>query len=410
MRDIEYEVSVSLSRFDEIILECLTRESYGLLYGLGGCSIYFSNRFFLNKEIKYQNYSIEILDRIIAWTNLNMIPNDISLGVPISASCWLVDQFIKQDFLDQEEKINSSLIVDLISKSVPIQEVKNNNHDLFYGFIGRAIILIENDKEANQPHIDNIIETLKINMIKGKNGIYWNTPDPFYPSPVLEKTINLGIPHGSCGIILFLLKCCDVYNLHKELKPLLEGSISWLIDRLEKENNKLLYSYSSTPSGTGKLGWCYGDQAIALTLLRYYETFNCEKAKAKAYELIEQAASKPMEQTGVQFYPKYGYYDMRVCHGTSSVAYMWQKMYHITKDENIKALADKWINITLDNLEIFLPQLDKIAELEKDNEMIDTSMGFLNGLSGVGLALISFLNPKLSDWDKLLLLDRPGRE
>ena len=118
----------------------------------------------------------------------------------------------------------------------------------------------------------------------------------------------------------------------------------------------------------------------------------------------------PIEKTGVKYYPKYGYYDMCICHGTSSVAYMWQKMYNITKDENIKSLADKWLNITLENLEIFLPQLDKIAELEKDNEMIDTSMGFLNGLSGVGLALISFLDPKLSYWDKLLLLDRSGRE
>jgi hypothetical protein len=88
---------------------------------------------------------------------------------------------------------------------------------------------------------------------------------------------------------------------------------------------------------------------------------------------------------------------------------MWQKMYLITKDESIKLLADKWLNITLDNLEVFLSQLDKITELEKGNDMIDTSMGFLNGLSGVGLALISFLKPTLSDWDKLLLLDRPGR-
>ena len=88
---------------------------------------------------------------------------------------------------------------------------------------------------------------------------------------------------------------------------------------------------------------------------------------------------------------------------------MWLKMYHITKDENIKALADKWLAITLDNLEIFLSQYDKIAEHEKDNEKLDTSMGFLEGLSGVGLVLMAFLDPKHTDWDKLLLLDRPGR-
>jgi lantibiotic biosynthesis protein len=408
--DFILNINALLARIDAVIMRELKLEFCGLLYGLGGCSIYFSNRFIQKQDIKFHNYSIDILDSIIIRTNQSKIPDCVSIGVPISASCWIIDQYIKKDMLEEVERCNSQQIIDYIIASTTKDETQNNFHDLFYGFIGKAIILIENDSKANWGHIKKIVETLEINAIKDKDGIYWNTPDPFFLSPIFEKTVNFGVPHGSCGIILFLLKCCDVYNLQEELKPLLKGSIVWIINRLEKENNKLLYSYSTKPSGSGKLGWCYGDQAIAYTLLRYSETFNCEKAKAKAYELIEQAAAKPIEQTGVQYYPKYGYYDMRVCHGTSSVAYMWLKMYHITKDENIKTLADKWLNITLDNLDIFLPQLDKISELEKDNDKIDTSMGFLNGLSGVGLVLMSFLDPKLSDWDKLLLLDRPGRE
>ena len=406
---VSEEILMALGSVDKIITQKWKYEPHGLLSGRGGCSLYFMHRYLQTGSAEYTDLCLQIVEKEITFVNKNGLGNYLSIGIPSSSIAWSIDQLIKFDVLDESEKSASSEWVKSAIESTTEEEFTANCHDLFYGFIGKTIIVIEHDKELALPLVVRVLEALKKSAITIADKIHWQTPYPFHATKDYEKTINLGIPHGSCGILLFLLKCCDLYNLHEELKPLLKGSIDWLIDRLEKENNKLLYGYSSTPSGTGKLGWCYGDQAIAFTLLRYYETFNCERAKAKAYELIEQAAAKPMEQTGVQYYPKYGYYDMRICHGTSSVAYMWQKMYHITKDENIKALADKWINIMLDNLEIFLPQLDKIAELEKDNEMIDTSMGFLNGLSGVGLALIAFQNPKLSDWDKLLLLDRPGR-
>jgi lantibiotic biosynthesis protein len=397
-----------INEIDRTISTRLNRESYGILSGSGGCSLYFAHRFFLVQKNKFLNKSIELLEKIIAISNSELSFNCSHMNT--CSSCILIDIYIKHNLLDNKEKENSKTIINVIISSIRQKELEINQHDLFYGFIGKAIIVMEHNQEFTAPFVMQIINALKSNSLKNLGRIHWKTPYPFNSTENYEETINLGIPHGSCGIILFLIKCCEIYQMHEKLQPLLEGNINWLISLLEKENNKVLYSYSSTPSATGKLGWCYGDQAIAYTLLRFYETFNYEPAKVKAYELIEQAASKPMDQTGVQFYPAYGYYDIRVCHGTSSVAYMWLKMYHITKDENMKNLADKWLQITLDNLEIYLPQLDKIAELEKDNDKIDTSMGFLNGLSGVGLVLMAFLDPKLSDWDKLLLLDRPGRE
>lgn len=404
------EVSRILRILDGELTKHWQFEPHGLLSGSGGASLYFMERYFKTGNASFLDHSLQILEREIANINDSEAEDYLSIGYHASSSCWLIDQFIKYDVLDATEKLSSGEWIKLAVASTTEEEFTSNRHDLFYGYIGKAVIIMEHDKELALPFISKIIEALKRNAVWDSKRAHWKTSYPFHATTSFEETINLGIPHGSCGIILFLLKCCDVYNLHDELHDTLKGSISWMVDQLNRNNNKLLYSYSSTPSDTGKLGWCYGDQAIAFTLLRYYETFNCNTAKIKAYELIEQAASKPMEQTGVQYYPQYGYYDVRICHGTSSVAYMWQKMYHITKDENVKALADKWLNITVENLDIFLPQLDKIAKLEKDNQTIDTSMGFLNGLSGVGLVLIAFDKPKLSSWDKLLLLDRPGRE
>lgn len=404
------ELQKYLALLDKVIFDGSDMEANGLITGVGGCVLYFSNRYRQTNNLTFHNHAINLLERTIEGTNQHPIQTGISIAHPAAAPIWLIDYLVQNMLLDSDELASSSVIRDLMVEWNIEKELEGNFHDLFYGFIGSALILVENDRAANRFYVDKVIRTLTENSLSDKNGVYWNTPDPFYPSSSFIKTVNFGVPHGTCGIILFLLKCCDVFKMYEELKPLIEKSITWLIMQLDVHRNKLPYVLESSPMATGRLGWCYGDQAIPFTLLRYYETFGCEKAKNKAYELIQQAAAQKVDQASIMFYKDYGYYDMCICHGTSSVAYMWQKMYHITKDETITQLSNQWINITLDNLGVFLPQLEKISEIEKSNNEINTSMEFLNGLSGVGLALASFLDPKLSDWDKLLLLDRPGRE
>ena len=401
------EISKALKAIDEILERRTKAETFGLLSGLGGSVFYFANRFLQTRDERFLDKSLSLLEIIVESANLNSVHGQFNLANPICSPYWIIDQLIKQELLDSTEKPDSKTLGDLVINSVANGELESNRHDVFYGFIGNGLILLENDPDFHRPLILKMVEALNSNVTRDGSGIYWETPSPFYPSDNYVKTLNFGIPHGSLGIILFLLKCADTYKLHDQLRPLLTSSTNWIIDRLNNENNKLLYQYSSDPSGSGRLGWCYGDQSIAFTLLRFYETYGEQKAKVKAYELIEGMVDKPLSQTGISFFPEYKYLDVRLCHGTVSVAHMFRKMYQITNDNNILDLANKWIQITLENLRIYLPQIDRIAAHEKGNNEIDTSMGLLNGLSGVGLALMSFLNPELSDWDKILMLDRP---
>ncbi len=405
---MEIEISNQLNRIDSLILKKGELESNGLFAGLGGCSMYFSKRYLQTKNKQYHAYSIEFLEQIVENANHLFIPNHLCLTIPCVTPCWLIDQYVKLGLLDNDEKKNSRMIVDLILESLTDEELKNNHHDLFYGFIGKAIFLIENDQKNNAQCLSKIVEALKENAIVDKCGVYWNTPYPFHPLSQFEKTINFGIPHGCLGIILFLIKCSDSLKMRNELSSILRSSIDWILNKLDEQKNKLLHVYGNEGGGMGRLAWCYGDLAISFVLLRYDEVFGSIKSREKAYELIALASSKSINETGLQYYSEYDFYDVGLCHGTSSVAYMYHKMAQITGDNNIKILADKWLSITVENLTKFLFHFDIVAD-RRDKD-IDYTMGFLEGLSGVGLALISFLNPKLSDWDKLLLLDRPGRE
>ena len=398
-----------LDRIDQVIEDRFQSENSSLLNGLGGCALYFSNRFIQTNKTKYQDYYIDIIERIIESANLSGLPNQISIGHHGSSVCWVIDQLVSKGLLDEDAKCSSQLIVDQIVMSTNAEELQYNFHDVFYGFIGKAIIVRDHDKEKSSPYISKIIAAL-INNIQ-EDGIYWKTPGSFQMGLPFKDTINFGIPHGMCGILLFLIKCFEEFEIHKNLAEPIENSIDWLISQLTKNNNSIPHiMYSEKPLTSGRLAWCYGDLSIAYTLLRGYEVLKHERARTKAFELLEKAIAKSLKDSGVQNYTKYGYYDMGVCHGTSSVAYMFKKIHHITHDDDINLEAIRWINLTLECLDKYLLQIDSIAILEKENNFIDTSMGLLGGLSGVGLVLISFLDPKLSDWDKLLLLDRPGRE
>lgn len=411
VKEVTEKVLKALDSLDQIIEQKWQCEPHGLLTGRGGSSLYFMHRYLQTGMTSYSDLGIEILEQEILATNEMGFESYFSIADSSSSSFWLIDQFVRINVLDDSEKSMSKEWITLGIESTTEEEFNANRHDLFYGFIGKAIIAMEHDREFAWPFVSRIIKALKEGALIDSNGIFWRSPYPFHAIADYEKTVNLGIPHGSCGIMLFLLKCCDVYRIYDDLQPLLKGYVEWLLHRMQKDDKKLLYFYSDYPTGTGKLGWCYGDQAIAFTLLRYSETFNDGPSKKKAFELIDQMSLKLIDQSGLRYYSDYGYYyDVRICHGTFSAAYMFKKMYDICKDEKLNILANEWIDISLQNLDIYLNQYNTIVEKEKNNTNIDTSLGFLNGLSGVGLALIAFLDPKLSSWDKLLLLDRVDKE
>ncbi len=382
-----------------------------LLSGVAGHSLYFMYRYLQSADQKYHNYAIEKLEETVKLVNEYSLSNSISLGFPQAAPIWLIDQFIKTNLLDDCEAENTKLVVLDSIKNLSDLELDNNVHDLFYGFIGECIVAMEHDCDMARPYVDRIVKSLKKNAITDNKKLHWQTLMPF-PDTLSQqvKTINLGIPHGSCGIILFLLKCCAVYSMHDKLLPILKPAVNWIIDKLEESSNKVLYIYSDKPSGFGKLGWCYGDLSLAYTLLRYSEEFEDAVSKRCAYELINIASSKSIDQSGVKYYERYGYFDLCLCHGTSSVAYMYQKMYKVTNDNRIKMLADTWLDFTITNSGIFFAQYDEIKALENSKVEVNTSMEFLEGLGGVGLVLTAFLDTRQSGWDKLLLLDRPGRD
>ena len=92
--------------------------------------------------------------------------------------------------------------------------------------------------------------------------------------------------------------------------------------------------------------------------------------------------------------------------GASGVILLTKKLNEFFEIDEVESKIQFWINRVLSS------QLSKhevgdfksfyIDEKEQSKWVIDT--GFLEGLSGIGLTFLSLSDPKLNDWQKVLLL------
>lgn len=396
------------------LLESIDRElnarlstlSPGLLNGNGGCALYFANRFLQCKEPKFLESAMHIIEAGIDRLNRKSKISRIDLNSEELNVCWLIDSFISKGLLSATESVSSNMIVDVIVQAgTEGIGFKRNNHDLFFGFLAPAIVVQANSQIQNKTYIENVIKKLIQNLVTDDLGSYWLTPDPFWISKKYKNTINTGIPHGMLGILLFILRFHEVYTLDTQSLEKIKSVNEWLVNRLTQENNKLKYYYDSSECGHGKLAWCYGDLAIAFTLARCYEVLGSTSSMIKFNELLGDIQNRSIGMTGIRYFPSIDAMDICLCHGVSGITYIYHKLFKITGNQVYSDLSAKWLSITVDCTNKVIRNINTFAS--KDGEPNwNSTLGLLEGLSGVGLAMISIQEDRLSDWDRLLLLDR----
>lgn len=396
---LEDRIRLMLTKVDTTLQNKWKYEPHGLLNGSGGASLYFMYRYLQTKSTAFMRLAVEILENEIEKTNLQPLEQYLSIGSASASSCWLISQLVNANLLEEEERLQSQPWIEHAIESTTEEELNANKHDLFYGFIGKALLAIEHDRDMAYPFVKRVVSALLKNLKHDEHGAYWTTPNPPYVNSTYA--INMGIPHGMTGILLFLFRCWETYDLKSVLKAPIDSGVAWMRNKLTLENNALRYEYSDKISGSGNLGWCYGDLAITFTLLRHYQLMKDQDSLTKAQELIEQSLNR-RGKTGISYYSEFDIYDVRLCHGTASIAYMYKKIYELTDNELLKRESDNWTSITVDTLERYFKHAVEIES--KHYEYFNSSCSFLNGFSGVGLVLLSFVDPKNAQWNKILLL------
>lgn len=217
---------------------------------------------------------------------------------------------------------------------------------------------------------------------------------------------DFGLAHGMAGILHFLGKCCRRGVRREKCLELIDGIYAFY--RHNEQDPARYRSYHPTtmekegyrPGGRPipcRLAWCYGDTGSLYSLYLCGRNIGHTEMQAYALERMKATARRrSLKETLIE--------DALFCHGSCSLAHIFNKMYFYTGDPEFADAARYWYKVTLmlgrsettPTGYLFLTDRRTNEWSERDD--------LLEGNAGVGLALVSAFDYRHTDWDESMML------
>jgi lantibiotic biosynthesis protein len=355
---------------------------------------------FLYEYAKYKNDPAIITDFETTLThfaeNFTQTPSTTFCS-GIVGNMWLLEYFKKENIIDDL----LSEIKDDLNKNFSVwgnEFVKIKNYDFLHGLIG--LIYGGNycetiNKSLICEQADAMLESL---IPSGKNHymVDW-MPDKDQDDPNVEK-INLGLAHGIPAAMIALASISEL-DIKYENAAISIGN--FILENKRTEEKRSLYStvlYDKLQNEhDSRLGWCYGDLGIALAFWQVGNKLKQESFKAEALRIMQHACKRTsLAENSVA--------DCGLCHGSAGIAHIFRRFYWETKNINFKNAADYWTQQTIEMATHDNGLAGYCVYRAIDDEKWITDYGMLEGITGIGLALLGALQEEPSNWDQSLMI------
>jgi lantibiotic modifying enzyme len=360
-------------------------EEYGLLSGSTG------HLLLLFSQGDYDNLYVAIEKTLTIFENQKDYSILYSSGM--SGLLWTMS-FINQDrnidYLDNViEEFHKHLI-----NSIHVKLLKDN-FDFLHGYTGiihSVVDFFSDDKTVEQ--IINYLHYLKKCVRKTETGLALE----FYNYHQKEYSINYSLSHGMSAVIQVLSRIFKKGISVALTRELLNGMVEFV---LNNKNDFCLIgshfpdSYESINTKS-RLAWCYGDLGIAIAIWQAgFNTGNtiwCNEAESILKCSTLRRTTADTKAT-----------DPMLCHGTSGIATIYNRMWYNTNDVIYRQSRDFWLEET----KKFARFNDGVAGYKYYNpkENVWTyECGFLEGAIGLSLAFLSAESENDISWDRSLLI------
>lgn len=284
------------------------------------------------------------------------------------------------------------------------------DYDLINGLTGLGVYALERlPRPSAAACLRQVIERVDELAVRTPEGVTWFTAPELLPE--WQRVIfprgnyNLGVAHGVPGTIALLAGACAAGVEAERARQLAEGAVNWMLGKRLKPGSGSCFPYSfapDVPAAKSRLAWCYGDPGIAAALFTASRACGNPGWKREATAIGLDAAARPAAVSGVR--------DAGLCHGAAGVAHLFNRMHQASGEERLAEAARFWVEHALalrqpgEGVAGF-----RAMWVEEDSEQWRSDPGFLEGASGIGLALLAAVSPIEPDWDRLLLLSTPPR-
>lgn len=367
----------------------------GLLTGDLGSLLLCFEYFRITGNQNVLNFAMDEL-RLLRFNNIKC--SNFSQG--IAGMGWLLNYFYRFGYLGKDS-MSWMPFVDCFLAKWMLEEVDNDNYDFLYGAGGVAFYFINRlQNKETEIYLEQFVNLLCKKCIDNKDGSkkWISTLD----DKKTKRGYNIGLSHGIASIINILCKIYLNDICPNQCKELIIGAISYVRKQKLPEGlyNSLFSNWAleSTNQLCGsRLAWCYGDLGIAVTFWNASQILNDKDLEKESIEiLIHSSKRKDLTKNFVS--------DAGICHGTSGISHIFRRMYFNTNILEFNDTANYWIGKTLE-----LTKLDNgFAEYkvwyQTNNRGSKPFLGLLEGVSGIGLALLSNISKDTPIWDECLLL------
>lgn len=343
-----------------------------------------------NDSESYQDAS-NCLDTLIKHYN-----NHFEDTPSLSKFEWMIKYLSENNFIKIEQYDDSDLIM-LENYLFRYQNLflEDGVFDYLHGGLGIGLYFVNRNREREVIKLVNDLEKISEN---DKNGIKWKAITKI---DTMEKTYNLSLSHGMSSIIVML---CKIYNTGIETiksKHLIEGGVNYMLSQklpVGKYNSLFgnLALESTAKMQSSRLAWCYGDLCVAVAIWQAAKAFNNENWANEAKEiLIHSSKRRNLMDNGVV--------DACFCHGTAGIGHVFNRMYHETNLIECNDAADYWFHKTLEMSKFDDGPAGYKVWHGTDNGY-EGELGLLEGIAGIGLAILSYYYGADMSWDECLLL------
>jgi hypothetical protein len=355
----------------------------GIVRGKSSLIICYLFNYIDSGEKKYLNRMYDLLNE-----SIDKCKNNCSFGYGISGFAWILNMVKKKGCLETEKNLLDP-IDSLLLKECKLMILKEN-FDYFRGASGILFYFLNQDefpKKANE------ILTLYIEKIEEKIENKEWFKHFYYPEKQLQEGINLGVPHGICGVLLLLLiKEKGIKEINTIIRLVTEKTLTHKTgDDKEFTFPSFVFKEENERYARSSLAWCNGDLMIAYAVLKSGILLKDEMYQNQAMSILSQTLERD------DFHPQ----NLTLCHGHISLSHIYHKIFELTDDKRFQQKSEHW---KIMSTEVFHKLYQEYSTEVLHKDFFENSSLF-HGIPGYYLSLFAWKDSqRYGDWLNCLLL------
>lgn len=364
----------------EIIADYLCRpQSYkaldnSLFYGKAGVSMFmhYAGNYF--KEPRYQSLSFELLENVME----KISRSSVSLGYchGVLGVLWYIKHLIRYNVLDKDYSDIYADVEEFIFER-GLYEIKEGKFDFLHNGLGKLYFFIYDDISCDQRgYIQRLVSELENYMHKITH----------------YERLQLGIAHGVASILLLCTKLIEMDYCADRARVMADKIYHQILFR-RNEADAFNFFNCDTRLPFNRYTWCNGTAGLLYALVRYVHTVD--------HGQKEEIVALAKEKARLNDHKKLGLHDACICHGTAGIMQIYNRLYNLYGYDEFKEAKKLW-NYKTRLFGLFPDGIAGYKTWGGNGFLINPTL--LDGLSGIGLSLMSYVDESIMPWDEVFLL------